>query len=125
MVEAGCYFDSFGHVDYIARYAPLVGDYFLPHRFEREIDSLLKVLVLRDIALEINTNRFGSNNGAEMLIFEICRRFVTLGGRFCTIGSDAHEIKHLGRHMKEAKKIAAEAGLTPVYYKERKPIPCG
>ena len=40
--------------------------------------------------------------------------------RFAVIGSDAHYKEHVGRRMREALSLADEAGLEPVYFRERK-----
>ncbi|MCL1842516.1 MAG: histidinol-phosphatase HisJ family protein [Defluviitaleaceae bacterium] len=123
MVEQSNFFHAFGHIDYITRYAPGVKERFLYENFASEFDALLKILTERQIALEINTSRFSDDIGGE--IFILCKRFAALGGRLCTIGSDAHSVENLGKSVKHAKRIASEAGLLPVYFKERKPIPCG
>lgn len=147
MVEICGFFDAFGHIDYIARYGRLVAENFSYEKFAQEIDALLKSLAEREIALEINTGRFGRGYGVSpgntytvapepelspadlqkpvKIIRKICRRFAELGGRFCTIGSDAHDIASLGRGFAEAKEIASDAGLAVVYFKERKPVTCG
>jgi histidinol-phosphatase (PHP family) len=57
-------------------------------------------------------------------MFEICRRYKEFGGRICTIGSDAHKAAKLAYCLDDAKKIANEAQLTVVNFKNRKPIRC-
>ncbi|MCL1844363.1 MAG: hypothetical protein FWF77_00460, partial [Defluviitaleaceae bacterium] len=63
--------------------------------------------------------------GAENVMLKICSRFRELGGRMCTIGSDAHVLKNVGYGAKIGAEIADAAGLAVVHYKERKPIRCG
>jgi len=116
------FMDSFGHIDYIARYLPLLAENFSYAGFATEFDALFKTLAEREIALEINTC-FIKETGKTL--FELCRRFRELGGRLCTIGSDAHKVEDLGRNFKDAIKIADESGLAVVYFKERKPVCCG
>lgn len=136
MVEVSDFFDSFGHIDYIARYVPKLERNFFYDNFTEELDKLLKIIAERELALEINTQGFGrtplphpsglgSEFSRESVMLEICRRFVALGGRFCTIGSDAHTLPTLGKNFKDAIKIAEYAGLAVVCFKERKPIRCG
>jgi histidinol-phosphatase (PHP family) len=127
MAVQNTFFDSFAHVDYIARYLPSVQKKFYYENFAEEFDALLKTISSRGVALEINTNMFGasSENLPEKTMQKICTRFFELGGRFCTIGSDAHKIKNVGKGINAAKEIAAVSGLVPVYFKGRKPTRCG
>ena len=126
MIELYGFFDSFAHVDYVARYLPKVSENFVYENFIQEFDALLKILAEREIALEINTNRFGHESKfAEMEMLKICRQFKALGGWLCTLGSDAHKAHKVGYFIGSAKEIAEASGLIPVYFKERKPIRCG
>ncbi|MCL1883039.1 MAG: histidinol-phosphatase HisJ family protein [Defluviitaleaceae bacterium] len=124
MVNLCRFFDSFGHIDYIARYAPKVAEHFFYENFPNEFDALLKTIAERELALEINTSRFCEPYNFEKIMLKICRRFYELGGRLCTIGSDAHEVKNIGKSIEIAKELASEAELSAVYFKERKPFPC-
>jgi histidinol-phosphatase (PHP family) len=123
MVELCGFFDSLAHIDYIARYIPGTAEYLQYREHPGEFDALLASLAQRDKAMEINTVRLGER-AAERGLLPIYRRFRELGGRYATIGSDAHRPRDLGRHYAIALRIARAAGLTPVYYKERKVYPC-
>jgi len=123
MVEYCGFFDSFAHIDYIARYNTRVMRIFKYDSFPQEFDALLKTLADRDLALEINTSRFGNNKLVGQLQ-PIYKRFRELGGRYVTIGSDAHNEYSLGRYYAEALGLANMTGLTPVYYRERKRYVC-
>jgi histidinol-phosphatase (PHP family) len=123
-LEDSAFFDSFGHIDYIGRYLPSLGAEFSYGSFPDEFDGLFRALARRDVAMEINTCLFTRAGAAETML-EICRRFAELGGRFCTVGSDAHSSGDLGRNFKDAREIAASANLAVVHFKERKPVRCG
>ena len=82
---------------------------------------MLSQLAQRDKALEINTRRLVTPDAREALL-PVYHRFRELGGRLVTIGSDAHNAQDIGRGMDIALEMAAVCGLTPVYFKERKPI---
>ena len=122
MVELCGFFDAFAHLDYVARYSAEVAAKFKYENYPKEFDAFLSAMSEKGLALEINTQRFGDID-AEKDLLVIYRRFAALGGKYCTIGSDAHELKRLGRHMDRARKFAGEAGLLPVYYKNRKRYP--
>ena len=51
---------------------------------------------------------------------ELYKRYRELGGKYCTLGSDAHYKEHVGRRLQEALALAAQAELTPVYFKARR-----
>jgi len=118
MVEISGFFDSFAHIDYIARYNSNIDKLFCYKNFPREFDALLKALADRDLAMEINTARFGDDRLVGQLL-PIYKRFKALGGRYVTIGSDSHDLLALGRYHDKALGVAAMAGLIPVYYKNR------
>jgi len=124
MVELCGFFDALAHIDYICRYAPQMHYWLRYDKCPREFDALLKALAERGKAFEINTKRF-AETGVKEALFPIYQRFAQLGGRFVTIGSDAHEPAHLARHFNEARQMAQEAGLRPVYFRERTLYYCG
>ena len=119
MVEQCGFFDSLTHIDFIARYKKYVSERFKYDNYSREFDALLKALIENDKVLEINTERLGDTKARKSLL-PIYTRFAELGGKYCTVGSDAHQTENLGRNFKHAYKLAKAAGLQIVYYKERK-----
>jgi len=123
MVEMCGFFDSLAHIDYAARYSEKIDRIFYYYNFPKEFDALLKTLAERDLAMEINTSRLGNNNVTRQLL-PIYKRFKELGGKYITIGSDAHNEWALGRYHEKAVGLAAMAGLTPVYYKTRERAKC-
>jgi len=123
MVNISGFFDSLAHIDYVARYSKKINDIFRYDNFPEEFDDLLTAIADRGLALEINTSRFGDPNTVKHLT-PIYKRFKTLGGKYVTIGSDSHAEWGLGRHYPKALGLANMAGLTPVYFKERKLFKC-
>ena len=114
-------FDSFAHVDYMCRYWPYKGEEAqLYYEDEPDLfDMLLKTLIANDKPMEINTRRLDDEEARRALL-GIYKRYRELGGRYCTLGSDAHYKEHIGRRLDIALAMAKEAGLTPVYFKKRK-----
>ena len=119
MAASNDFFHSLGHLDYISRYTPLQEKNIPYAAYPDEYDALFKTLAERDAALEINTARFGDRE-TELCLNEIFRRFHETGGRYVTIGSDAHRPGKLGRHHARGLRMAREIGLTPVYFKDKK-----
>ncbi|MDD4721585.1 MAG: histidinol-phosphatase HisJ family protein [Acidaminococcaceae bacterium] len=112
-------FDTYGHIDYISRYMPYEDQNLHYSEHSQLWDQVFKLLINGDKAIEINTRRLDLDGAAENLIV-LYKRFQELGGRYVTLGSDAHYSEHVGRRMQEALAIAQSCNLQPVYFKERK-----
>ena len=94
-------FDTFGHLDYIPRYAPF--DDYEYQDFKSIIDDILLALIKKDKALEINTSGFVTEKRAYPKD-EVIQRYKVLGGTKFTYGSDAHRVEELGRYFDQIKK---------------------
>ncbi len=112
-------FDAFAHIDYLTRYWPYEGEYLQLEDAPELFDKLFILLIERDKPLEINTRRL-DDKGAVQSLLELYKRYYELGGRYCTLGSDAHYVEHIGRRLELALEMARACKLTPVYFKERK-----
>jgi len=123
MVETCGFFDAFAHIDYVTRYNEGINKVFQYKNYPDEFDDLLRIIAERELALEINTNRMGNPNTIAQIL-PIYKRFYELGGRYVTIGSDAHQIGALGRYHKNALGLANMTSLVTVYYSERKRYKC-
>lgn len=112
-------FDALGHIDYICRAAPYDNPEIDYPAFSAQIDEVLNIVVERDKVLELNTRRFYRTQAIAELV-PVYKKYRELGGKFVTIGSDAHEIKTIGNYFDRALKFVNELDLTPVTFCERK-----
>jgi histidinol-phosphatase (PHP family) len=113
------FFDSLAHIDYICR-CSIYDDKELYYDDYRDIlDELFKVLISTGKVIEINGRRLGDKYAVENLK-KLYRRYYELGGRYITIGSDAHTAGNVGSNFKEIIGIAEYSSLKPVYFKNRK-----
>lgn len=112
-------FDALGHIDYICRTAPYDNPEIDYPTFKAEIDAVLKIVVEREKVLELNTRRFYSARAVEELV-PVYKKYRELGGRYVTIGSDAHKVAAVGNYFERALEFARELDLTPVTFCERK-----
>ncbi len=112
-------FDTYGHIDYISRYMPYKDQELYYHEHSQLWDQVFKLLINNDKAIEINTRRLEFDGVVENLMV-LYKRFQELGGRYVTLGSDAHYSEHVGRGLESALEIAHQCNLQPVYFKERK-----
>lgn len=113
------FIDSMGHIDYISRYAKFDDKEIYYNDYPELIDSIFKTLIEKDKCIELNTRRLGTKSAADSLI-PIYKRFKELGGRYITLGSDAHDVDAIGMNFKTAVEIADICDLKIVYFKDRK-----
>ena len=113
------FINSLGHIDYLSRCAQYEDKEMHYEQFSEGIDQVLKTLVDKDISIELNTRRLGEKAAIENLI-KIYKRYNELGGKYVTIGSDAHTPEAIGNHFKVAEEMVEFCGLRMVYYKNRK-----
>jgi histidinol-phosphatase (PHP family) len=115
-----CYpfIDSLGHIDYICRYARFQDRELYYDEFKEAIDEVLMVVAQSGKCLELNTRRIDDPIAKTNLI-PIYRRFREVGGRYITIGSDAHHLKDIGKNFTEALHIAELCELKPVWFNNR------
>ncbi|MBR6013042.1 MAG: histidinol-phosphatase HisJ family protein [Selenomonadaceae bacterium] len=112
-------FDILGHIDYICRNAPYENNSLEYEIFQTEIDEVLKILIEREKVLELNTRRLEKKSVLYELL-PIYKKYKELGGKFITIGSDAHKVETVGANFKIALNFAEELNLIPVTFSNRK-----
>ena len=117
-------FDAFAHFTYPLRY--IRGEFHLNidlTDYQEKIDRILSLLAASGKALEINTAGLRQNLGELIPDLSILRRFYALGGRFVTVGSDAHSACALGSAIPTAIQAAQAAGFGGLtIYRNRQPI---
>ncbi|MGL5151480.1 MAG: histidinol phosphate phosphatase [Clostridium sp.] len=114
-------FDSLGHIDYPCRYLPFEDKEIHYEDFRTEIDDILNLLISKNKVLELNSARLGVQASYDALL-KIYSRYHELGGKYVTLGSDAHTPLQIGRNFDKALIFLKEANLKPIYFKNRKPI---
>ena len=144
-------FDSLGHLDYLIRYVPQskaleeikqCGIYeqlksegmeddekrlygrrlFSPEPFYEIIENILKTVIDRGKALEINSAGFKYGLGFAHPKQQILKMYRNLGGELITVGSDAHMAEHLAYDFNEVCSMLKDLGFKYYFvYKNRKP----
>lgn len=112
-------FDALGHIDYICRTAPYDNPEIDYPTFAAQIDEVLKIVIDREKILELNTRRFDNARAVAELV-PVYKKYRELGGRFVTIGSDAHKVAAIGNYFNRALEFAHELDLTPVTFCQRR-----
>lgn len=107
-----------GHVDYICRYAPYTKKDICYEEFHDTIDTLWQTIIDKGIVPELNTRRFNNSNNISILL-KLYERYAMLGGKYVSIGSDAHKPENIGFAFKEAYALLDKLNLQPVYFVNR------
>ncbi len=79
------------------------------------IDSILKVLIERDIALELNTSGLRRAEKITYPIPAILERFRELGGTLVTLGSDTHREPHVFFGLSRGAALLLQTGFKEAY----------
>lgn len=115
-----CDFDILAHLSCPLRY--IVGRYGRGvdlKEYSEQIDSILRAIIHRGIALELNTSSFDAL-GDWMPPRWVLERYRDMGGELITLGSDAHIPENASLHFEKAISELLEIGFTHVYYYEHR-----
>lgn len=111
--------NSLAHYDFISRYAPYEDRELLYSDFPDLFDDIFRLLAEGEKALEINLKGL---SGEFLKRYEvILKRFRELGGKYVTIGSDAHRINGIGVNLQTGFELATYCSLEPVFFVKQKP----
>ena len=98
-----------GHMDLMRRYDSN-GEY--PFEKTKDIiESILKQIISDNKGIEVNTSSFRYKLNGLMPSVEILKFYYNLGGKIITIGSDSHNVNHLGYKINYIKDILKEIGF--------------
>lgn len=121
--EAGG-FEILAHMDVLKRYGVEHYGPYDPRRYESEIRAVLRACAEQDIALEINTSSLRRPIHEVSPDLLVLTWFREEGGRWVTLGSDAHLPEHVGFGLDECAARARTAGFsTLARFEKRIPVP--
>ncbi len=117
-------FDVLAHLTYPLRYFYSKSNLEIDlSEFDQQIDRILKLTAEKGIALEINTAALRQPLNKLSPEVDIIRRFKEIGGRYVTVGSDAHFAEHLACDVEKALDAAIEAGFECItFFQKRTPM---
>lgn len=113
--------DVLTHITYPQRY--IIGQFgrqLDTERFYPKMDRIFRKMIERGIALELNTSCVNAPYGLVMPYKEIVERYLNLGGRLLTLGSDSHWAEHCGAGFTVAAQMLRKLGVKELYYFEKR-----
>lgn len=105
----------FGHIDFLRRY--IKGHRPLDDR--SLLEDLLRKLIGAGIGIEINTSGWRAPYGEPSPQPWIIERYLELGGRYITLGSDSHASGDVGSHIEKAINLLRTMGTKEIFYCEK------
>lgn len=118
------HFDSLSHLTYPLRYI-LTGTGTIPDlsRHADRIDTVFRILIQNGKALEINVSGLFRELRCTLPDEPLVRRFRELGGKYITVGTDAHSADMIGKGIAEGIAVAKRAGFSQyTIYENHQPI---
>ena len=122
---------EWGHFNILAHFTyPLqyMTDYDINANLEKFKDIILKIfqnMVEKDIALEINCSTVYDDIADTIPNLELIKLFHDVGGKYISLGSDAHCAEAITSGIEKGIENAKKAGFKgSVYFKKRCPIFC-
>jgi len=110
-------FDALAHIDFPKRY---LGTTFEPKDL---IEEILRELVKRDIALELNSSPLRKGLSEPYPSESICQLYATEGGTKVTVGSDAHYPEHVAAGLDALDEVISRHGFRGVHFEKRMESP--
>ncbi|MBQ6820549.1 MAG: histidinol phosphate phosphatase [Clostridium sp.] len=111
-------FDSLSHIDYPCRYASFDNNEILVSEFKDILSEIFTTLINKDKVLELNTARLRDLDANNALI-DIYKLYKDLGGKYVTLGSDAHRHLNIANNFNLAFEFINTVGLQGVYFDKR------
>ena len=103
-------FDVIAHLDLFARYQLRFWGQVVPMDAVA-IDEALGHLVESEVVPEANTSGVRQGLGRPLPETSVLGRYRELGGRYVSVGSDAHRAEHVGADIEQTAHDLADAGL--------------
>ncbi len=121
-LDANFDYQIVGHLGYVARYRKTPDCKILYEEFHGIIDEILKKIIELDKCLEINSST-GDSGNAFLPDRDVIERYISLGGRKMSFGSDAHRVGRYAENCDLLRSFLIEKGVSELcYFKDRKPV---
>mgnify|MGYP002516106401 FL=1 len=119
-------FDVLTHLTYPLRYFYSKSNLDIDlDKFKDQIDEILTLAAKKGKALEINTAALRQPLNKLSPEVDIIKRFKELGGKYVSVGSDAHYAEHLSADIDMAYSAALEAGFDSITFFQKHKVHIG
>ena len=112
-------FDSLSHIDYPCRYCKFDNKEIIVSEFKDILSEILITLITKGKVLELNTTRLHIPE-ANKALRDIYKLYRDLGGKYITLGSDAHSHLKINNNFDLALEFIEDLSLKGVYFNKRK-----
>ncbi len=110
-------FDVLAHLTYPLRYFYSQSNISIDlSNYKNQIDEILLMTAKGEKALEINTAALRQPLNKLSPEIDIVKRFKELGGKYVSVGSDAHYAEHLACDIDKAYSCVLEAGFDSITF---------
>lgn len=122
LAELGC-FCSLSHLTFPLRFLCLDGWQPDMGRYSAVIEKILRTIISKGIALEVNSSGIRKGLGVPMPCEEYIELYRRLGGRMITVGSDAHRISEIGADIPQVIELLKKVGFGEIcVFRKKQPI---
>lgn len=105
-------YDVLGHITYPSRYIYMQTKVRVDvSQYMDSYDKLFDKLIQRGKGIELNMSGIARGLNETMPTMELLKRYRSHGGEIITVGSDAHELDHVGLVSEQGYKMLKEAGF--------------
>lgn len=110
-----------GHLDYIKRYDKC-GEY-PDEKIRGIVEKIFRQVIADGKGIEVNTSCFKYGLKDLTPSRQILSWYHEMGGKIITIGSDSHDLDHIGDHIVEVKAILKDIGFNHFCtFENRQPV---
>lgn len=88
-------------------------------KYDEKIDGILKRIIKKGIALEVNVSSYGIL-GDFLPDTEVLKRYREMGGYLLTVGTDSHVAQNAGKNYDIATEKLKELGFKNIFYYEKR-----
>ncbi|MGN0651058.1 MAG: histidinol-phosphatase HisJ family protein [Oscillospiraceae bacterium] len=122
LAELGC-FCSLSHLTFPLRFLCLDGWQPDMSRYDAVIEKILRTIISKNIALEVNSSGIRKGLGIPMPCGEYIELYRRLGGRMITVGSDAHRAADVGADIPQVIALIKSIGFNEIcVFRKKQPI---
>lgn len=105
---------TLGHITYMHRYITRAGKPFDFKPYYDKLREIYRTIISRDVALELNVSTLWQGLGVSMPTMELLKLYKDCGGKFITVGTDAHAPENVGKAIRKGYAILQTVGFHEV-----------